>query len=445
VSVAAAMSGLYRGLGAAAVAGLRAAVAVTRDANSQRSVRLRERLGRWQGGAPQGDWVWVHAASVGEAKLAAALVAALGRDLDARPAPTFVVTCQTPTGCRTARDAGLANVHYFPLDSRPVLMPLLVSGRLLLYVSIETELWPTLLVELARAGVATAIANARISAASMSRYRWVRALFAPGLAGLSAVCARDATSAARLEMLGVAGAVTTVTGDIKFDLVTSGEQIRKPLVAIDRARPLLVAASTHEGEEEVALDAFSQLRRETPGLRLALVPRHPQRGIQVAAASASRGLAVALWSGLREGQRGGSDLQAEADWDVLVVDRIGLLIDALATASAAFVGGSLGRGPGGHNLLEVVGQHLRVITGPFLHNVTEQVQLLEEAAAIVVVRDADQLARAWREELADPQASRAAADRALVALAARRGALARTVAVLAPLVCAAQRAGGARR
>ncbi len=464
---AASLRVLYRALGVTVAAGLRLSAALpTLAANPQRRLRINERLGRWQGGAPDGDWVWVHAASVGEARIAAALVGALAAALKDGPATAFVVTCQTPAGVLTAVAAGLTDVHYFPIDTAGVLRPIITSGRLLLYVSIETELWPTLLAELAGAGVATAVANARISEASLPRYRWVRSLFAPGFAGLAAVCARDALSAERLTALGVPGGVVTVTGDIKFDLTSHRENRRKPLIAVDHTRPLLVAASTHEGEDEVAIDAFLKLRGQVPGLRLALVPRHPERSGRVAAAASGHPLAVLRWSELECGgapcptvssacNAAGSQGEAalagaadpslcgrgrEQDWDVLVVDRIGLLRDTLAGAAAAFVGGSLSRGPGGHNLLEVVDEHLRVITGPYLDNVSEQVELLSAAAAITVVGDAADLAAAWGCDLADHgAAARLAATRAHAALESRRGALARTTAVLAASISAAGR------
>ncbi|MBI5504917.1 MAG: 3-deoxy-D-manno-octulosonic acid transferase [Deltaproteobacteria bacterium] len=441
---AALLAALYRAAGAAAVASLRLAAQLA-AAGDEESRRLRwgERLGRWRGGIPSGAWVWVHAASVGEARIAAALVEALEAALGGQPRPTFVVTCQTPTGRRTARAAGARIVHYFPIDAVAVMRPILTSGRLLLYVSIETELWPVLLAELGRAGIASAIANARISHASLGRYRRVRELFAPGLAGLAAVCARDAVSAERLVWLGVPEAVVSVTGDIKFDLASGGETTRKPLLPVDPTRPLLVAASTHAGEEEVALDAFARLRRQRPHLRLALAPRHPERSTHATAAAAALGLRVTRLSEFEQRQRC-AGAEAGCAWDVLVVDSVGRLREALAGAAAAFVGGSLVRGPGGHNLLEIVGAHLRVITGPYLDNVAEQVQMLEEADAITIVRDAGALASAWAADLADPQSAAAAAARAGAALAVRRGALAATVAILAPLIRARSAAEASR-
>lgn len=444
------LSGLYRLLGALVVGGFRVAALLPAGGSAsndgERALRIRERLGRWQGGAPAGDWVWIHAASVGEARMATALGAELARALAGQAAVEFVITCQTPTGCRTARAGGGGNVHYFPVDAVPVVRPLLKSGRLRLYVSIETELWPALLGELAAAGVPTAIANARISEASMHRYRWVRSLFVRSLGTLAAVCARDEASARRLVELGVPQAAVVVTGDMKFDLASDGKPTREPLIAVDPARPLVVAGSTHEGEEEIVLDAFVRLRATRPLVRLALVPRHPERGAQVASAAASRGLAVAQWSAC-EGQAGATGAAgacaADGSWNVLVVDRIGLLRAALAGAASAFLGGSLLPGPGGHNLVELIAEDLRAITGPCLQNVAEQLELLAGADAAVVVRDAASLAEAWNADLADPQAAREAAARGKAALAAKRGATAATVRILAPLVMATGVAGRA--
>ena len=395
---------------------------------------LRERSGAWPGARPT-SWIWIHGASVGEADIALALARAIG----GRAAGTHVVvTSATRAGrARVQREQSVES-RVFPIDYAPFVKRILAPSAPRLFVAIETEIWPETLRLLHDRGVPVVFANARISDRSLPRYRRLAPLVAPLLARVAKVCARDADAAAKWRSLGVPAAAVHVTGNIKFDLAAGMEAAdAAPLFERTEGGPLLLAASTHDGEDGIALDAFLSVRRRTPNARLVLAPRHPTRAEAVVAVAQSKGLAaVAL---------GSADTAAWPDGiDAVVLDRLGLLLRAYAGVRAAFVGGSLVAGPGGHNLLEPVVAGCPVAAGPHLENVEDQRELLAEAGALTVVRNVEQLATFWAEALASPDVFRSKLESARSAAGARRGALERTVREILPLLSDERRVVGAR-
>jgi 3-deoxy-D-manno-octulosonic-acid transferase len=350
-----------------------------------------ERLGRWPRRLDEskGALVWIHAASVGEVGVAGPLIAGLRERF---PALRLLLTCNTTAGREAAEKLPADEVHYFPLDHRPIMRALLARLRPSLAIFVETELWPTLLGELARSRVPALVVNARISDRSFPRYRKVVWVLRPVLASLSMVCARDRTSMERLVELGVAHEKVSITGDIKFDaltaeVVTATEDLLSPL---SEGRPVLLAASTRDGEEEKLLDAFLSVRSLRPDTGLLLAPRHAQRSAKVVDLARGRGLRTATLSSCRR-----------EPWDVLVLDTVGRLRAFMKGALGAFVGGSL-VDVGGHNLLEPAAFGLPISCGPHLANVSEQAAALREAGALTVVNDGDELAGVWSGWLKNP-------------------------------------------
>ncbi|MFT4571987.1 MAG: 3-deoxy-D-manno-octulosonic-acid transferase [Candidatus Binatia bacterium] len=386
-------------------------------------LRARERMGRWwptANSAPSsGSWIWIHAASVGEVTLANRVgreLAALGGDF------RLLLSCNTATGKAVASHEVFEEVHYFPIDWKPVLNRILGLTRPRLLLVVETEIWPTLLAEAQLAGVPVAFANARISDRSWPRYQRLVDLIGPLLGSVAAVSARDAASASRLRRLGAPQSAVHVNGDIKFDAISIGD-VTATTPAIATETPTVLAASTHDGEESVALDAFAIERKARPELRLVLAPRHPQRATAVVDEVARRGWNVATWT-LTAGK---------GDWDVLVVDTIGELLRFFRAVDAVFLGGSLVP-VGGHNLLEPAAYGHAPICGPHLDGIADQVAVLEAADALVVVGNARELATAWHLALDEPVRAQAAGKRAQDALASHAGALVRTINCIAPLL-----------
>lgn len=426
VLAGAVMRGLYLGAGAAAAAAtlLRGAFAGGDEAD-----KARQRRGLWPSRRRPGPWVWLHAASVGEADLALALARGLQRR---RPGLAFVVSSMTATGRARVQGGGIAESRYFPIDYPRFVRRILKQEPPRLFVSIETEIWPETLRILQAAGVPTAVANARLSDRSLPRYRALRPFLGPLLGGLARVCARDEESARRWVAIGARDAVVEVAGNLKFDLALAAEDMDfKPLFVVEASSPLLLAASTHEGEEAFALAAFAKVRAQGAGPRLLVAPRHPERAESVLEQARAAGLRAKAWSAL-------GDATLPRAWpeetDVVLFDRLGLLRAAYASAASAFVGGSVVAGPGGHNLLEPLVAGCPVVTGALLGNVEDQATLLREAGALQQVLDVDGLARFWLQVLADPDIFRGRTMAARRLLAGRLGALDRTVAALGALL-----------
>jgi 3-deoxy-D-manno-octulosonic-acid transferase len=392
--------------------------------------RGRHESGYWRGfaqrfglGAPLSSPVWLHAASVGEVQAAAILVAAL-RQRDAQL--PLLVTATTAAGLARARalfePSGIA-VRYAPLDLPGAVRRFVQRVRPRLAIVLETEIWPNLFAACARAQVPLVLASARLSERSARRYRWLGSALRGPLAAVVQVAAQTPADAQRFAELGVAAARIAVTGNLKADLTVpdralgDGLRLRAQLAP---QRPVWVAGSTHEFEEQQVLDAHRAVRAVHPNALLVLVPRHPRRFE-----------AVAEW--LRRTQVSFAR-QSRADpvtdaTQVLLVDAMGLLLEWYAAGDVAFVGGSL-VGAGGHNLLEPAALGRPILTGPGHANAREVLQALLAVQGVRVVRDAAELGRAVTQLLRDPQQRQNMGAQALRVVAQGRGSCARVMALL---------------
>ena len=393
---------------------------------------LRERWGHLPDGIdPEGrPSIWIHAVSVGEVQAARTLIAGLR---DRYPGHRLWLSTTTRTGRAVA--AGIEAVDglfYFPLDLPPAVDRVLDRVRPALFVAVDTELWPNLLRGCARRGVRTVLVNGRISDRSYPRYRLVRRWFRRVLADMDRCCAQSDESARRLVDLGAPADRVVVTGNLKFDALPAprpapppgdGDLLRSLGVAADR--PVLVAASTHPGEEGPVLDAFRRLRTRAPGLVLVLAPRHPERGGEAAALAARRGLAAVRRSRPPADGAGGAD--------VVVLDTVGELAALFRAATVVFVGGSLVPA-GGHNVIEPASWGRPVVFGPHMENFAEIAELFLANRAARQVASAGELAPVLAELLAErrQRAELGIAARSLVE--ANRGAAARSLDEIAAVL-----------
>lgn len=393
--------------------------------------------------------VWLHCVSVGEAQAARPLVRAL---LEEHPRVALVVSTTTLTGQRVAREVfgGRAErVFYFPFDwawsVRRALRALKPSAVLIM----ETELWPRFFRECRRRGVPVALVNGRISEKSFGRYKLVRPFIRRVLADLTLAAAQSEADAGRLVALGLAPERARVTGNVKFDIEEPESQ---PLTDelrrrfnFNEERPLVLAASTHAPEERVLLEAFKLLRTsansDAPASRAAgrssrprllVAPRHPERFNEVAALLEASGL---TWA-----RRSAAQSESDAACDVILLDSIGELRAVYSLAEVVFVGGSVAP-VGGHNVLEPALEARAVVTGPHTSNFKTIVAALLERGALVQLphttgeeESARLLARAVRELLEDDEKRRGLGRRARAVLEQNRGATARTVELLAPII-----------
>ncbi len=386
--------------------------------------RIAERLGL-RGPAASAGCVWVHAVSVGEVHAVAGLVRALLE----RGEPVLLTTT-TPTGSGRARAllAGRGTHVYLPWDLPGAVRRFLDRHHPRLALVAETELWPNLYRACAARGIPLLLVNARLSERSARRYARVRGLVAETLDCVTTIAARDARDAQRFMALGADAARVTVTGNLKFDEERGPAHGRDgnggESAIVPAGRRVLMAASTHPGEDEIVLDALRIVQATHPDVLLLLAPRHPERASEVIAACRARALTVA-----RRGA-GQTPAPSHAVW---LIDTLGELVDFYARCEAAFVGGSLVP-VGGHNLIEPAACGVPVLTGPALEHFREVAEVLDRADARIEVRDAATLAQAFLTLLDDPRGARQRGERGREAMRAQRGALQRVLALIGPLL-----------
>jgi 3-deoxy-D-manno-octulosonic-acid transferase len=376
--------------------------------------------------------LWLHAASVGEVQAGAGLARALARQI---PGAALVITTTTPAGAARARallGAGTetrADVRFLPIDVPGAVRRFLDRAAPRIGIVMETELWPSLFRECGVRRVPLALASARLSERSARRYGRMSSLIEPALAGCALVAAQSETDAERFRRLGAPAAAVRVVGNIKFDLDVPPETTERGRRLRERyalGRPVWVAGSTHEGEEQAALEAHAQVRRMHPDALLVLAPRHPPRFAEVGALLEQRGIEFE-----RRSERGAEGSGGAAH--VLLLDTLGELLDFYAAADVVFVGGSLVP-VGGHNLLEPAALGRPIVAGPSEFNAPEIARLLAARGAVRIVRDASELGANVSELFANAPEREALGGRARAVLEENRGALARLLALLEPLV-----------
>jgi len=385
--------------------------------------RIAERFGRVTP-APDGVAVWVHAVSVGETLAAAPLIERL---IERHGQGRLWLTTTTPTGSARASAAFGARVRhsYAPYDLPHAVARFLDRVRPRLIVVMETELWPNLFRAASARGIPLVVANARLSPRSLRGYARLRTFFAGVLADCAWVAAQSEADAQRFRSLGAAR--VSAIGNLKFDLqvppaqVAAGHQWRTQLGS---GRPVWIAASTHEGEEQAALAAHRKIVEQRPDALLILVPRHPQRFEAVAQLVRNAGFDL-----VRRSAPSFPRCASGTPSAVLLGDSMGEMYAYLAAADVAFVGGSLVP-VGGHNVLEPAALSLPVLFGPHMHNFQAARELLLASGAAVEVADGTALAHETLALFGDParRARMGAAGRA--AVDANRGALDRLLALL---------------
>ncbi|UST59400.1 lipid IV(A) 3-deoxy-D-manno-octulosonic acid transferase [Pseudomonas moraviensis] len=373
--------------------------------------------------------IWVHAVSVGESIAAAPMIRAL---LQRYPALPITVTCMTPTGSERIQ-ALFANEPriqhcYLPYDLPCAAARFLDRVQPKLAVIMETELWPNHIHQCAKRGIPVALANGRLSERSARGYGRFSKLTAPMLAEMSLFAIQTEAEAQRFRDLGARPQTVEVTGSIKFDLTIDPQllqraaELRSQWQAQDR--PVWIAASTHEGEDEVLLDAHRRLLSSHPDALLILVPRHPERFNSVFELCQREGFATV---------RRSTGAQVDAQTSVLLGDTMGELLFLYALADSAFVGGSLVPN-GGHNLLEPAALAKPVLSGPHLFNFLDIAAQMREAGALVEVDDAEGLAIEVQRLFELPRDAQRMAEAGLAVMRRNQGALQRLLDSLGRLI-----------
>lgn len=377
--------------------------------------RWRERFG-WVTPVPEGVRFWVHSVSVGETIAAAPLVEAL---LARHPEERVLVTTMTPTGSDQVRKLfGDRVLHvYAPYDLPDAVARFLRRVRPAELIVMETELWPNLIHACSKRGIPVVLANARLSERSARGYGRVAWLSRPMLQSLDWIAAQADADAERFLALGAHPDHVSVCGSIKFDFSLSDnlrEAARQLRSRLGDSRPVWIAASTHEGEDEILLDAHRRLLKGYPDAALILVPRHPERFNDVAR--------LVELSGFTLSRR--SQGAPAAGCQVLLGDTMGELRMMYGAADVAFVGGSLIES-GGHNPLEPAAWGLPTLMGPHVFNFADICQRLVEVKGLCFAGSAEVLAQRLTNFFDDPEHRRAIGQQALDFVASNRGALQR--------------------
>jgi 3-deoxy-D-manno-octulosonic-acid transferase len=371
-----------------------------------------ERLGTYETDVKP-KMVWIHAVSVGEARAAAPLVRALQELL---PDHGVLVTCTTAAGRETVKQVYGESVFaaYLPYDYPRAIQGFLEHFRPRLGVLMETEVWPNLLAVCADNRVPVLLANARMSERSARGYRALRALSGPAFRSLAAVCAQSAADAERLAALGARA--IEVTGNLKFDVEPVHSQLEAGRAwRVSLGRPVLLLASTREGEEKLLLD---RIPRGHSRLLVLVVPRHPQRFDEVA--------------GLAQGRRSRSDPVTD-EVKVFLGDTMGEMSFYYGACDVAVVGGSFVP-VGGQNLIEALAAGAPVVIGPSTYNFAQATQLALEAGAALQAADAGAGIGAAMRLLGDEAKKDAMSAAGRRLCEAHRGATARHVAVCRKLL-----------
>lgn len=352
--------------------------------------RVGERRGEASQPRPDGDLIWFHAASVGESL---ALLELIRRILEERDDVNVLVTTGTVTsaGVMAERLPERAIHQYIPLDARAFVTRFLDHWRPDLAVWCESELWPALICETHKRGVPMMIVNARMSKTSHDRWRFLRGMAGSLLNRFEEALVQDDITAMYLRRLGMPGSRMSVTGTLKEGAAAlpCDEDERREMAEHLAGRPVWLAASTHEGEERIVLDAHNIALKVNPRLLLILAPRHPQRGDEIA---------QMLQSDRWQFNRRTAGELPEAEAQVYLADTMGELGLWFRVAPTSLVAGSL-QPIGGHNPFEPAALGSAILHGPFVTNFVDIYQRLTEAGAARLVTGPDTLAEAVHELL----------------------------------------------
>ena len=327
--------------------------------------------------------IWLHAVSVGEVQASRPLVNGL---LEEYSDYKILITTMTPTGADSVKQYfGETVKHlYLPYDLPVAVKHFISIIEPSILIVMETELWPNLFHYCHEMNVPVVVVNARMSEKSANGYRRLSALTRSTLENISLIVAQGKKDAERLIALGAAEDKVNVTGNLKYDIhfphsVTEQAQALRRFLSVNR--PIWIAASTHEGEEKIILEAFDKVLEKQSQCLLVIVPRHPERAAGVRELCIRRNLNVLCKSDNRE---------CDENVKVFILDTLGELPMYYAAADVAFVGGSLTE-IGGHNMLEPACLGLPVIMGPHVFNFQEISQLLLDEGAAWKVASADEL------------------------------------------------------
>lgn len=386
--------------------------------------RIAERYGFFDFNQQGG--IWLHSVSVGETIAAVPLI----RELQNKyPHKAITITTMTPTGsAQVSKIFGDTVQHcYLPYDLPCAMQRTIKRLKPELVIIMETELWPNMIHQLKKKQIPTLLANARLSARSAKGYGKISKLVKPMLGKMTAIAAQYQADGQRFLDLGLPENKLHVTGSVKFDIEVT-EAITTQVTALKTQlgdpRPTWIAASTHQGEDEIILEAHKEILKQHPNSLLILVPRHPERFNKVSNLITNQQLT----------SQNKSKLQSLAsETQVLLGDTIGEMMSMFGVSNAAFIGGSLIE-RGGHNPLEPAAFGLPLTMGPHVFNFASVCDMLSDSQALTTVENSQQLAEQILTWFNDPTLAQQDGEKALNVLKLNQGALKRHLDIIDELL-----------
>lgn len=372
------------------------------------------------GSNQQKKTLWIHALSVGEVTSALPLISGLRKKM---PDVRLVFSASTRAGAQVAEKLLHDKVDCFlpfPLDILPVVNRFLSIIRPDLFILVETDFWPNILSVLRRRKIPTLLVNGRISEKSMRSYQRFSFFFRPLFTSFQALSMQTEKDRQNLILLGVDQRQVHTFGNLKYDtaLYNSFGSIPPLSFSLPEHQLLLVAGSTHEGEEKIVLQSYEKLKKEIPGLYLIIAPRDVDRGRDLQALAASMDLMANCRSIINAGGK-----------DLFILDTIGELNNLYSHADLAFIGGSLVP-KGGHNPIEAAVVGVPVLYGPHMEDFSEISAELVIAGGASVVKNNDELTAALLRFLQDSQLRKKAGDAARACIVRQQGVIDRHIKLI---------------
>ena len=378
----------------------------------------------------RGKVIWIHAVSIGETKAASILAPLLRKEF---PSHTLLFSTVTHTGNKVARTiaTGDEEVFYLPFDLSFIADKVVGTIKPELFLCLETELWPNLISSLHRANAKIVLTNGRISNKSYSGYQKIKFVIRKVLSKFSLILMQSERDAEKILSLGAPKDKVSVVGNLKFDLSLSEtfskrREIREKL-KIDDREILLIAGSTHKGEEEQILDCYLKLKKEYGNLRLLIAPRHIERAQEVERLLARCGLKPRRFS-----QIGPSDERLAAS-DIFILDTIGNLRTIYSASDIVFVGGSLVK-KGGQNPIEPASLAKPIIFGKFTSNFQDVVKSFLEDSAAIQVENKEELESAIKSLIVNPKERKKLGLEAKETVSRNSGSSQRTVSLIRKII-----------
>lgn len=360
--------------------------------------------------------VWVHALSLGEVNGAAPVLKVLR---DKRPNIMIVVSVTTDAGYDAAHRLlpFVDHIFFHPLDCWPFINRALDRIKPDLYVLTDTGFWPSMLMNLKERRIPPMVFNGRVSQKSQARYKRVATMVRPLLESFAVICMQSERGRTTIQNLGAPPNRVRIVGDTKFDaLKTVPEPERRRIrdrLKIPPDNQVWVAGSTHEGEEQICVDAYLKLRRKYPNLSLVIAPRRLERIKDVSAYLKKNNMKFVLRSQL--------DPRAKPETNIVLLDTLGELAKVYAIANVAFVGRSLKAPGGGHNLLEPVVHGVPVLHGPYFENNQKVASELKKEGLAFIVADDQTIYSTIRNFLAHPDQTTKFREKANAYLQSKKG------------------------